>query len=105
MAKFYGKIGFTLMQETLPDVWEPVETQKDYFGDLTRNQRRWNNGESVNENVEVSNEISILMDDFLQENIGSLKWVEVMGAKWKVNSITIEYPRLVLTLGGVYNGG
>ena len=105
MAKFYGKIGFTLMQETLPDVWEPAETQKDYFGDLTRNQRRWNNGESVNENIEVSNEISILMDDFLQENIGSLKWVEVMGAKWKVNSITVEYPRLVLTLGGVYNGG
>lgn len=105
MAKFYGKIGFTVMMETLPDVWEPVETVKDYFGDLTRNQRRWNNGESVNENIEVSNEVSLVMDDFLQENAGALKWVEAMGAKWKVNSITIDYPRLVLTLGGVYNGG
>lgn len=105
MAKFYGKIGFTVMQETLPDVWEPVETVRDYFGDLNRNQRRWTNGESVNEDIEVSNEISIVLDDFLQENIGALKWVEVMGAKWKVNSITITYPRVVLTLGGVYNGG
>lgn len=105
MAKFYGKIGFTVMQETLPDVWEPVETVRDYFGDLNRNQRRWTNGESVNENIEVSNEISLVLDDFLQENLGALKWVEVMGAKWKVNSITIDYPRLTLTLGGVYNGG
>ena len=105
MAKFYGKVGFTVMEETLPDVWEPVETVKEYFGDLTRNQRRWANGESVNENIEVSNEVSLVMDDFLQENAGALKWVESMGAKWKVNSITIDYPRLVLTLGGVYNGG
>ena len=105
MTKFYGKIGFVLMEETSPDVWESIETAKDYFGDLVRNQRRWSNGESVNENLDVSNEISILLDDFLQENIGALKWVEVMGAKWKVNSISIEYPRIVLTLGGVYNGG
>lgn len=105
MAKFYGKVGFTVMEETLTDVWEPVETVKEYFGDLTRNQRRWTNGESVNENIEVSNEVSLVMDDFLQENAGALKWVEAMGAKWKVNSITIDYPRLVLTLGGVYNGG
>lgn len=105
MAKFYGKIGFVLMEETIPDVWEPVETPKDYFGDLVRNQRRWSNGESVNENLDISNEISILLDDFLQENYGAIKWVEVMGQKWKVNSITLEYPRIRLTLGGVYNGG
>jgi hypothetical protein len=105
MAKFYGKIGFVTMEETLPDVWEPTETPKDYFGDLVRNQRRWSNGESVNENLDISNEISILLDDFLQENYGAIKWVEVMGQKWKVNSITLEYPRIRLTLGGVYNGG
>ena len=105
MAKFYGKIGFVTMQETIPDVWESIETEKDYHGDLIRNQRRWNNGESVNQNIEVSNEISILLDDFIQENIGAIKWVEIMGAKWKVNSITLDYPRITLTLGGVYNGG
>ena len=105
MAKFYGKIGFVNMIETIPDVWEPVETEKSYCGDLIRNQRRWSNGESVNQNLEVSNEISILLDDFIQENIGAIKWVEVMGSKWKVNSVTLDYPRITLTLGGVYNGG
>lgn len=105
MAKFYGKIGFVTMVETLPDVWESVETPKPYSGDLIRNQRRWTNGESVNENLDISNEISILLDDFVQQNLGSIKWAEVMGQKWKVNSVTIEYPRVRLTLGGVYNGG
>ena len=105
MAKFYGDLGFVIMQETVPDVWEPVETPKPYFGDLVRNRRRWTNGESVNENLDVTNEVSIVLDDFLQENMGYLKWVEVMGTKWKVSSVSIDYPRITLTLGGVYNGG
>lgn len=105
MAKFYGRIGFVTMVETAPDIWESVETPKEYFGDLIRDQRRWMNGESVNENLDISNEVSILLDDFIQKNLGAIKWVEVMGQKWKVNSISLEYPRLRLTLGGVYNGG
>lgn len=105
MAKFYGRIGFVTMVETIPDVWESVEVPKEYFGDLIKNQRRWTNGESVNENLDISNEVSILIDDFIKENLGAIKWVEVMGQKWKVNSVTLDYPRARLTLGGVYNGG
>ncbi len=105
MAKFYGRVGFVTMVETAPDIWESVETPKEYFGDLIRDQRRWMNGESVNENLDISNEVSILLDDFIQKNLGAIKWVEVMGQKWKVNSISLEYPRLRLMLGGVYNGG
>lgn len=105
MSKFYGNIGFVKVEETSADVYESFETVVPYIGDITRNQRRWTNGESVNENLEVSNEISIVLDDFLQENMGFLKWVEFLGSKWKVNSITLKYPRIVLTLGGVYNGG
>ncbi len=105
MAKFYGNIGFTVQEETAPDIWEPIEKVVPYKGDLRRNQRRWTNGESVNEDLEVSNEISIIADDFIMENLGAVKWAEVMGSKWKVNSVTIDYPRITLTLGGVYNGG
>ncbi len=107
MAKFYGKVGFVLTQETEEgsDIWDTVETEKPYCGDLIRSQRRWESGESVNENLTVSNEVSLLMDDFLQVNIGYVKWIECMGAKWKVQSITLNYPRVNFTLGGVYNGG
>lgn len=106
MAKFYGAIGFVETKEDPvgSDIWVTEETVKEYTGDLTRNQRRWVNGESVNQNLELSNEVSILLDDFFQENLGSVRWVEAMGSKWKVQSVIIEYPRVKLTLGGVYNG-
>lgn len=105
MAKFYGNIGFVKTVETSPDIWETVETVKRYRGDLVRNQRRWEDNESINEDLTISNEISIVADKFAYENIDAMKWVEVMGAKWKVNSVTIDYPRITLTVGGVYNGG
>lgn len=105
MAKFYGRIGFTLSIETDKDVYDQTETSKYYKGELVRNQRRWESSSDINENLNVSNEISIVADDFLQENLGAVKWAECMGSKWKVNSISINYPRVVLTLGGVYNGG
>ena len=107
MAKFYGAVGFTISKETPEgsDIWIQDETIRYYTGDIIRNQRRWVNGQSVNSDLEISNEISLVMDDFLQDNIGFVKWVEFMGAKWKVQSITLEYPRIRITLGGVYNGG
>ena len=105
MAKFHGYIGFVKTEEVSPDIWDTVETKKFYRGDLIRNQRRWENSETINENLTISNEISIVADKFAYENIDAMKWVEVMGAKWKVNSVTIDYPRITLTVGGVYNGG
>lgn len=107
MAKFYGAVGFTETVEEPEgsDIWVQKETVQYYAGDLVRNQRRWNNGESVNSNVEITNEVSLLMDDFLQDKLGFVKWVECMNAKWKVQSVSLEYPRVRLTLGGVYNGG
>lgn len=106
MAKFSGLIGYVQTQETSPDIWETVETTRKYRGDLVRSQRRWESPEDhPNEDLNVSNEISIVADKFAYENLNAIKWVEVYGAKWKVNSITLNYPRINLTLGGVYNGG
>lgn len=105
MAKFYGNVGFVKTVETIPDVWDTVEDPRPYCGDLVRNQRRWDNSNSVNEDLTVSNEISIVADQFAYDNLNAMKWVEFMGSKWKINSVTIAYPRIILTIGGVYNGG
>lgn len=105
MAKFYGLIGFVQTIEVSPDIWDTVETAKPYCGDLVRNQRRWEGTDSVNENLTINNEVSIVADKFATDNLNAIKWVEVMGSKWKVNSVTIDYPRITLTVGGVYNGG
>lgn len=104
MAKFYGNVGFLETVETRPGIWEKVEKAHPYRGDLLRNQRRWEKGTSTNDDLVVSNEVSIVADDFLRENAGTIQWVEVLGSKWKVTSMLLDYPRVTLTLGGLYNG-
>ena len=104
MAKFYGNIGFAETVETEPGVWVEEITVRPYYGDLVRNTRRLENSGGVNDNVNISNEISIIADPYANHNFHSIRYIEFMGAKWKVSNIEVQYPRLILTIGGVYNG-
>lgn len=104
MAKFYGAIGYAVTEETKPGVWTEKIVEHVYYGDLTRNTRRLQSADQLNDNIDVANEISIVADPFANENFHSMRYVEFMGAKWKVTSVEVQYPRLILTLGGVYNG-
>lgn len=104
MAKFYGAIGYAVTEETAPGVWEERITERMYYGELIRNTRKLQSADQLNDNINVANEISILADPFAYENFHSMKYVGFSGAKWKVTSIEVQYPRLILTVGGVYNG-
>ena len=104
MAKFFGKIGYAETVETTPGVWEEKITEREYFGDLIRNTRSLQSGEQLNDNINISNEISIVADPFAYENFHSMRYVEFMNAKWKISSIEVQYPRLILSVGGLYNG-
>lgn len=104
MAKFYGAIGYAVTEETKPGVWTEKIIEHVYYGDLNRNTRRLQSADQLNDNIDVANEISIVADPFANENFHSMRYVEFMGAKWKVTSVEVQYPRLILTLGGVYNG-
>ena len=104
MAKFYGAIGYAVNEETKPGVWMEKITEHMYYGDLTRNTRKLQSTDQLNDNINVANEISIIADPFAYENFHSMKYVEFMGAKWKITSVEVQYPRLILTVGGVYNG-
>ena len=103
MAKFYGKIGFAEMAESAPGVWVEKITEREYYGDVNRNIRRLQTGMGLNDDINVSNEISIVADPYANENFHSMRYVRYMGAKWKVSSVDVQYPRLILTLGGEYN--
>lgn len=103
MAKFYGEIGYAEQVETRPGVWEEQITRKNYFGDLIRNTRRLESSGQLNDNITVANEISIVADPFANENFHSMKYVVFNGAKWKISNVEVQFPRLLLTLGGVYN--
>lgn len=104
MAKFYGPIGYAETVETRPGVYEEQITEHKYYGDLIRNTRRLQSANQLNDNINVANEISIVADPFANQNFHSMRYVEFMGAKWKITNVEVSYPRLILTIGDVYNG-
>lgn len=101
--KFYGVIGYIAMGEIRPGVWGEQITERPYYGDLTRNTRQYQTSDTLNDNLNISNEISIVADPYARENFHTMRYVEFMGAKWKISNVEVQYPRLILTVGGVYN--
>lgn len=104
MAKYFGKIGFMETVETRPSVWEEQITERNYYGDVLQNSRRYQSSEHRNDNLVINNRISVVLDPYACENFHKLRYVEYMGHKWKADSVDVKYPRLIITLGGVYNG-
>lgn len=103
MAKFYGIIGYAEQVETVPGVHGEEITERPYYGDLIRNTRRYESASQLNDNLNIANEISIIADPFAYQNFHAMRYVEFMGAKWKITTVEVQYPRLILTVGGVYN--
>lgn len=103
MAKFYGEIGYANIVETEPGVWEEKIIKRNYYGDIIRNTRSLQTSDNVNDNINISNEISIVADPYANENFHSMRYVCFMGSKWKITSVEVKYPRLILSIGGLYN--
>lgn len=105
MAKWYGVIGYAETVETTPGVHQDKITTRNYVGDVIKNTNRWSSSsDSTNDDLNINNQLSILADPFAYQNFHAMKYVEFMGTKWKVLSVEVRYPRLILTIGGVYNG-
>ena len=104
MAKYFGKIGYAEQVETAPGVWEERITERQYYGDVVRNIRKLESSGDINDNINVSMEISIVADPYAIQNFHAMRYVEFMGSLWKITSVEVNYPRLILSIGGVYNG-
>ena len=104
MAKFYGNVGYIETVEIEPGLWEEQIKERPYFGDVTRNTSRFQSSGEVNDDISINNSISILADPYANENFQYMKYVEFMGTKWKITNAEIQYPRILLTIGGLYNG-
>ena len=105
MAKFYGVIGYAEPVETKPGVWTDQITERNYSGDLIRNNSKWSvSSNSTNDNLNISNQISIIADPYAYQKFHSMKYVVFMGTKWKITDVEVQYPRLILSVGGLYNG-
>lgn len=103
--KFYGAIGFATTKETTPGVWEEVITEQSYYGDVTRNTRKLQNSEGLNDDINIGNDISIVANPYVMSNIYAMRYIVFQGAKWKISNVDVQYPRLILSIGGLYNDG
>ena len=104
MAKFFGIVGYAETVQVKPGVWQDVITEYKYYGDEVRPSRRLDEGEKVNDDISTNTSLSILADAYANEHIFAIRFVEWAGAFWTVTSVDVQRPRLLLRLGGVYNG-
>ena len=104
MAKFYGEIGYGESVETAPGVWEDVVTEHSYYGDVLRNTRQLNDGENLNGNITANNSISIVADAYANAHFFAIRYIKWAGTLWTVTDVEVKSPRLILRMGGVYNG-
>lgn len=105
MAKWKGQIGFAVLIETDLDVWTEQIVERSYYGDILHNSRSNYVGDNeVNQGFNISNKISFIADPYARENMYRMKYATFMGTKWKISSVDVEYPRLTMSLGGLWNG-
>ena len=104
MARFYGIVGYELTEETSPGVWMPRIVTRPYYGSIIYDNRRLESQNQVNDNVSLSDRFSIIADAFAYQNFHLMRFVEYMGTRWKITNIEVQRPRLILSVGGVYNG-
>lgn len=104
MAKYFGKIGYLQTIETSDGVYEEKLTERNYYGDVLNYYiRPSENSGGFNDNIRVNNKISIVSDSFAIENLGYMKYITWKGTMWKIHSAEVAFPRIILTLGDLYN--
>jgi hypothetical protein len=106
MARFYGNVGYGESIEEPPNsgVWVDKIAEYTYQGDVIRNSKHFENTEKINRDVGVGNSISIVADELANKNFMNIKYIEWAGVLWTVNTVEVRSPRLILSLGSVYNG-
>lgn len=104
MSKWYGKIGYAESVEVEPGDWEERIIEKSYYGDMYRNAILLQNSGGINDNINVANQISIVADPYAHNHIFAMRYIEFQNAKWKISHVEVQYPRLILTVGGLWNG-
>lgn len=104
MSKWAGHVGYGIERQTTDGVWVNEIVERLYYGDMNRVASSSQQGEGLNDDIQLKNDISIIADAYALQNFTLIKYVTIMGVKWKVRSVEVQRPRLLLSIGGVYNG-
>lgn len=104
MAKYSGQVGYGIQKETAPGVWSTVEEARLMKGDFYMESSRHQNGDKVNEDIALNHRISLMADDWVMKHYPFMRWIEIDGIKWKITSVELKRPRIIVNVGGLYNG-
>ena len=104
MNRWYGKVGYVETVEVEPGIWEEQENARQYYGEFVKKSSKFRTSGGINDDRDVSVELSIVADPYIDLHFNSIRYVEFGGVKWKVNTVEPKRPRLILSLGGEYNG-
>lgn len=102
MTKFYGIVGYAITEETTPGVWEDKIVERPYYGDITKMGSTWSKSSYINDDLKITNGFSIVADAFAYQHYNSIKYIVDHETKWKVTNVTVDRPRLTLTVGSEY---
>lgn len=103
MAKFRSAIGFSETSETAPGVYSETIVERFYSGDTIRETKSWEKSEGRNDNLSINNRFSIVADPYCNTNLKQMRYIKYAGSCWKITNVEIVRPRIILTVGGVYN--
>lgn len=103
--RYSGLIGFLEENvEVEPDVYGEAIVEHHYYGEVRRNTQRYSINDSINGTISIDNEISIIADPYATNNIANMRYITWMGKKWIIKTVQVNAPRLILSIGGLYNG-
>ena len=102
--KYYGNIGFAETEETTPGVYVEKIVERMYYGDVIDYGRNLQSSDTINDDIRLTNQLSIVADDKAYNDMASIRYAVFMGTKWKISGVKVLPPRLLLTLGGEWNG-
>lgn len=101
--KWFGQIGYEYLEETEPGVYEAKILVRDYYGDITRNYKKDQSQQMINNNYAVNNQVAVIADPYAFNNFHKIVYITFMGTKWRPSAIEVQYPRLIFELGSIYN--
>lgn len=102
--KYYGNIGYAETEEISPGVYVEKIVEYPYYGDVIDFGRSLQSSDKINDDMKITNQLSIVADDIAYKNMCNIRYAEFMGSKWKISQIKVLTPRLLLTLGDLWNG-
>lgn len=103
MPKCSGVIGYALPEETQPGVWTESITEKKYYGNIVKDNRKVIDQSQINDNINIANNISVISNSFMLSNIGFMRYISFQKTKWNISSVDIQPPRMIITIGGLYH--